>query len=252
MAPGLDRLVVYVGKSDVSMLARMASDDSSLQLSSSWGWNVNRAANDAIFKEFAAQGQSFVDATGDYGFLLKTGVVWPGDDSLVTGVGGTDLVTNGPGGSWAAETGWLFSGGGPSPDGSKLPAAQRPYVTAANGASATRRNVPDIAGDADTDNFSCYDGGCSTGNGGTSYAAPLWAGFVALANQQAAAQGLPPAGFLNPTLYALGHGSAYAKQFHDQTNGFNGRYHDVPGYDLVTGFGSPAGQATIEALIHGK
>jgi subtilase family serine protease len=252
MAPGLKQLVVYVGHTDVSMLNQMAVDNTSKQLSSSWGWHPDPVADDPIFMEFAAQGQSFVDASGDDGYRLKKGAVWPADDSYVTGVGGTDLVTSGPGGPWLKETGWVYSGGGVSPDNIPIPAYQLPFVTAQNQASPTLRNVPDIAGDANTDNYSCYDGGCYGGNGGTSYAAPLWAGFIALVNQRAAAAGSASVGFLNPVLYRLGGTDFYRKAFHDETHGQNKRYSAVPGYDLVTGFGSPHGEALIDALVRGK
>jgi subtilase family serine protease len=96
---------------------------------------------------------------------------------------------------------------------------------------------------------------------GTSAAAPLWAGFVALANQQAKAQGKPSVGFLNPALYDIATGPLYATCFHDITNGNNtwtntrfglytsgNVYYAVPGYDLCTGWGTPAGTALIDAL----
>jgi subtilase family serine protease len=204
MAPGLAQIVVFVGHTDVSILNQMAVDDTSKQLSSSWGWHPDPEVTDPIFEEFAAKGQSFVDATGDYGYQLKKGAVWPADDRNVTAIGGTDLVTKGPGLASKRESGWVYGGGGSSPDGIAIPGYQLPFVARANGASATLRNVPDIAGDANTNNFSCYDGGCSIGNGGTSYAAPLWAGHIALANQRAAQAGKPPIGSLNPTLYSLG------------------------------------------------
>ncbi len=252
MAPGLAQLVVYVGRDDVSILNQMAVDDTSKQLSSSWGWTADAATLDPIFEEFAAQGQTFVDATGDDGYHLLRDAVWPGDDQYVTGVGGTDLTTTGPGGAWSREVGWRFSGGGPSPDGIAIPSYQAPFITHKNNGSRKLRNVPDIAGDADTDNYSCYDGGCFTGNGGTSYAAPLWAGFIALVNQQAAALGKRPVGFLNPTVYAIGDKWAYDRVFHDEKDGDNGRYVAIRGFDLVTGFGSPAGQPLIDALVRGK
>jgi kumamolisin len=251
MAPGLKQLVVYVGHSDVSIINQMASDNTSKQLSCSWGWNPDPVELDPIFEEMAVQGQSFLVATGDDGYKLKLGVVWPADDGLVTAVGGTDVRTHGPGGVWISEIGWAYSGGGPSPDNIPIPPYQVPFVNAKNGGSTTLRNVPDVAGDADTDNYSCYDGGCYPGNGGTSYAAPLWAGYVALANQLAAASNRPPAGFLNPALYALGGGGDYRYAFHDQTLGYNGKYSAVTGFDLVTGFGSPRNDALIEALVRG-
>jgi kumamolisin len=252
MAPGLAQLVVYVGHNDVSILNQMAVDNTSRQLSSSWGWKPDPETLDPIFEEFAAQGQSFVDATGDYGYHLKADAVWPGDDQYVTGVGGTDLTTDGPGGAWAREIGWHYSGGGPSPDHIAIPAYQVPFINPNNNGSKKLRNVPDIAGDANTDNFSCYDGGCYTGNGGTSYAAPIWAGFLALANQQAALLNKRPLGFLNPILYTVGGAGNYKKSFHDETRGNNQRYIATTNFDLVTGFGSPAAQETIDALIKGK
>ncbi len=252
MAPGLTELVVYVGKTDVSILNQMAVDNNCAQLSSSWGWEVDPDADEPIFEEFAAQGQSFLDATGDNGYHLKKGAVWPGDDQWVTGVGGTDLVTEGPGKKRKKETGWVLSGGGVTPDGIAIPAYQLPFVTEANQASSTLRNVPDIAGDANTDNFSCWDGGCFTGWGGTSYAAPLFTGFVALANQQSALDGKGRIGFLNPTIYKLAATPFYAKAFHDEIRGQNGKYHAEIGYDLVTGFGSPHSLALVNGLITGR
>jgi kumamolisin len=252
MAPGLAQLVVYVGHNDVSILNQMAIDDASKQLSSSWGWKADAQTLDPIFEEFAAQGQSFVDATGDYGYHLLADAVWPGDDEYVTGVGGTDLTTTGPGGAWLSEVGWHFSGGGPSPDHIAIPAYQVPFINQNNNGSKKLRNCPDIAGDANTDNFSCYDGGCYTGNGGTSYAAPLWAGFIALVNQQAAEHGRKPVGFLNPLIYRIGALHSYRNDFHDQREGNNGRYIAIRGFDLVTGFGSPNGQALIDALAAKK
>jgi len=251
MAPGLKQLVVYVGRNDVSILNQMASDDTSKQLSCSWGWSPDEVEINPILEEFAAQGQSFLVATGDYGYQLAKGGVWPADEQMSTAVGGTDLTTTGPGGAWEAETGWYYSGGGPSPDHIPLPAYQAPFVNQRNMGSRKVRNVPDIAGDAKTDNFSCYDGKCYTGNGGTSYAAPLWAGYVALANQLASALNRPPVGYLNPALYELGGSSTHSDVFHDEISGYNGRYFAVRGFDLVTGFGSPHGDALLKALARG-
>ena len=78
---------------------------------------------------------------------------------------------------------------------------------------------------------------------GTSLAAPLWAGFMALVNQQAAANGQPPIGFVNPALYAIGKSTNYHSCFHDITTGSNTnsssptKYQAVAGYDLCTGWG---------------
>jgi subtilase family serine protease len=125
-------------------------------------------------------------------------------------------------------------------------------INSQNKGSMTLRNIPDVAAEANTNQYSCYDGGCSGGNGGTSYAAPQWAGFVAMANQQAVAAGKSTLGFLNPTLYKIGVSKQYDNDFHDITSGNNGQYVAVPGYDLVTGWGSPTGPDLINALVGSK
>ena len=99
-----------------------------------------------------------------------------------------------------------------------------------------------------------YDNGTSNWFGGTSCASPLWAGFTALVNQQAAATDLPPVGFLNPALYTIGNGPNYTSCFHDVTTGNNewsnspSAYLAVAGYDLCTGWGTPNGTNLINAL----
>lgn len=250
MAPGLSQVQVYVAEHAVSVLNRMASDNSSKQLSTSWGWGEKFAVDDPLFKEMAVQGQTFLTASGDYSSLQKSGP-WPEEDANLTAVGGTDLTTNGAGGTWASEKGWSGSAGGPSLDATILiESYQLPLINASNGGSYTVRNVPDIAGDADTDNMLCADGKCQGGWGGTSFASPIWAGFIALANQQAAANGKPVVGFLNPTIYGLARLSTYPTLFHDIASGTSGKYTAVKGYDLVTGLGSPQGAALIDALAN--
>jgi hypothetical protein len=91
---------------------------------------------------------------------------------------------------------------------------------------------------------------------GTSAAAPLWAGFMALVNQQAAANGQAPIGFINPAIYAIAKRPNYASAFHDVTIGENTNrassnlFFAVPGYDLCTGLGTPAGQNLITLLLN--
>ena len=75
----------------------------------------------------------------------------------------------------------------------------------------------------------------------------MWAGFMALVNQQAVANGNPTLGFINPIIYPIGVGSGYGNAFHDITSGNNG-FPAVAGYDLVTGWGSPNGSGLINAL----
>ncbi|MFZ1982031.1 MAG: hypothetical protein WAU61_12040, partial [Smithella sp.] len=89
---------------------------------------------------------------------------------------------------------------------------------------------------------------CAGGWGGTSFAAPRWAGYMALVNQQSVAHGHSTLGFLNPTIYAIGLGTSYNSNFHDITSGSNGTYSAQKGYDLVTGWGSPNGTGLINTL----
>jgi subtilase family serine protease len=252
MAPGLSQVVVYVGSSDVSIFSKMAADNTSKQVSCSWGWTDDETSLDPIFKEMAAQGQTIFVATGDDGSATPGDTVWPADDPYVTAVGGTDLTTNGPGGSWESETGWVYSAGMPSKNNVAIPAYQQltGVVDSSNQASATLRNIPDVAAEANTNQYSCYDGTCSGGNGGTSYASPQWAGLMALTNQQSLAGGGATIGFLNPTIYEMGVGSHYGSLFHDIVSGSNGKYSAVAGYDLVTGWGSPVGPNLIDAIVH--
>ncbi|MGH8212712.1 MAG: S53 family peptidase, partial [Rhodanobacteraceae bacterium] len=247
MAPGLAQVQVYVGRSPETVLNRMATDNTSAQLSTSWGWNEN-SADDPVFMEMAAQGQTMLTASGDYSSLRASGP-WPEESAYITGVGGTDLQTNGPGGPWSGETGWSGSAGGPSVDKSiRIPLYQRPFVNAQNMGSRRLRNVPDIAAAADSF-YLCDSTGCSGGAAGTSFASPIWAGFIALANQEAASRGLPRVGFLNPLVYHMGRNASYPDVFHDVVSGKSGKYTAVASYDLVTGLGSPQGSTFIEALL---
>jgi hypothetical protein len=75
----------------------------------------------------------------------------------------------------------------------------------------------------------------------------MWAGFMALVNQQAVANGNSPLGFVNPAIYNIGVGSGYSAAFHDITVGTNGEP-TTTGYDLATGWGSPNGTGLINAL----
>ena len=115
------------------------------------------------------------------------------------------------------------------------------------------RNIPDVALTAD-DVFVDYNNGTNGGFGGTSCAAPLWAGFCALVNQQSVAVSGTTVGFLNPALYAIADGTNYTDCFHDITTGNNigtgtpGLFYAVAGYDLCTGLGTPNGTNLINAL----
>jgi uncharacterized repeat protein (TIGR03803 family) len=254
MAPGLSRVIVYEGKTGNDVLNRMATDDLAGQLSSSWSFGSQvDAAREQIFQQFAAQGQSFFQASGDLG-AAGGPIPPPSDDPWITVVGGTSLTTSGPGGAWSSETTWPHSTGGISTS-YPIPIWQQGVGMSGNLGSSTMRNVPDVACLADVVIWVVVNHGEQGVVGGTSAAAPLWAGFAALANQQAAANGSPGPGFLNPALYAIGQGPGYAAAFHDITTGNNtnsasvNKFLSVPGYDLCTGWGTPAGSDLIAALL---
>ena len=223
MAPGIKQILFYEGSSNTEILNQMATDNVAKVLSSSWGWNpADAASDDPIFQEFAAQGQSFVSASGDDGAFNSSTFYFPGVDPYVTQVGGTDLTTAGPGGAWVS--------------GDRLVAKRRRLcqrhadsrwqqlagvINSSNQGSTTLRNSPDVAAEANFDNPTVVNGSFVTGYGGTSFAAPRWAGFLALVNQQSVANGKGTVGFINPALYNLGVSSSYSGAFHDITSGSN-------------------------------
>lgn len=247
MAPGLDQVQVYVAQDPVAIEERMASDNTSKQLSTSWGYNENFDVEDPIYQEMAAQGQSWFTASGDNVTLQGSGP-WPEEDANIIAVGGTDLVTNGAAGPWKSEPGWIYSASGPSVDKQiKIEPYQLPYINKKNKGSTTLRNVSDVSANADFDMMICAGGQCQGGWGGTSFSSPMWAGFAALANELAVNQGKPTIGFINPILYPAY--SANPKMTHDIIGNASGNYPAVKGYDLVGGLGSPKGTKTIKVLI---
>ena len=255
MAPDLKTLYVYVGSSDTALLAAMSTDTPlPAQLSSSWHWEPSDPSTaDPDFKKMAAQGQNYFQAAGDSGyFTVDSQYVWPADSAYVTVVGGTDLETKSAGGTWSSETAWVDGGGGYyTPDAIPIPAWQQlsGVITKANKGSTTLRNSPDVSANANFTFYVCADQTTCTANvyGGTSFAAPMWAAYLALVNEQAVANGNPVLGFVNPAIYNIGVSSSYDSDFHDITSGSNG-LPAVTGYDDATGWGSPNGSALIAAL----
>ena len=269
MAPGLSEVVVFEGNNWDTILNSMVSYSAIKQFSCSWGFSGAEDATIANdFLVMAVQGQSFFLASGD-GDAFTGALMGPDDDTNITTVGGTSLTMNGSGVSYASESvwnwgynppAWWYSGGGywGSSGGistrSAIPTYQQGISMASNGGSTTMRNVPDVALTA-TGIWVIYFNGLAGSFGGTSCAAPLWAGFTALVNQQATASGQPSVGFVNPALYAIAKGPSYTSCFNDITNGNDfwpsspSQYNSVPGYDLCTGLGTPNGINLINALM---
>jgi hypothetical protein len=295
MAPGLSSVLVYEGPTPLyetpletnyvqyasttaqinDVLNRMATDNMARQLSCSYEMDINLSTVQ-IFQQYAAQGQSFFQGSGDSG-AYPGAIDEPADDPYLTVVGGTTLTTTGPEGSWVSETVWLTpatsdpllgntpeeaSGGGVSLT-YDIPVWQEGVSMTANQGSTTMRNLPDVAlvaNNVDVVWGNDYLGGL-LGSGfdlptaGTSLSTPLWAGFMALVNQQAAANGQPPVGFANPALYAIGKSGQYDSSFHDITTGNNvtpstpSKYYATSGYDLCTGWGTVIGSNLMQALL---
>ncbi len=281
MAPGLEKVVFYYGYySDLDGVLTSMADPTNgepmpLQISSSYGSGTDGGTSNCCLR-LAVQGQSYLYAMGDEGALpvdpngpggtYINGAAASDLQPYMAQVGGTELNMTYDGGSWSSETVWGNSGPTGGPNGSSggiltpipIPLYQESINMSANGGSSTQCNVPDVAAAADgiltvytdTNGVQQYTDGA-----GTSYAAPLWAGFMALVNQQAAAQGQPPVGFVTPALYDIAEGALYNNCFHDITNGNNTwsnsptLYYAKPGYDLCTGWGSPAGVSLINALV---
>lgn len=269
MAPGLAQVTIYgvsysvPGIIDVLQEMAQPTQGEPLphQISTSYGFFYDQNVYDALHR-FAAQGQALFVYSGDIGSYNEQtghGAFPPTDHPLSTCVGGTSLTTSGPSGAWISETTWPGSGGGYSAWGSDpqfaIPWWQAGMDYTVSKGSTTVRNCPDVSIVADPNQIAIVLNGTWTWFGGTSAATPLWAGFMALANEQAAASGKPPLGCPNPTLWTIGRSGNGPTCFHDITTGNNFNttnptlYKAGIGYDLCTGWGTPNGQILIDALV---
>jgi hypothetical protein len=264
MAPGLAKIIVYEapisGTSWSTILSQIANDNLAKQISCSWGATSPGAkdpTSEGIFKQMAAQGQCFFNATGDSDAFVG-GIPFPSESTNITQVGGTTLSTTGPDGAWSAERAWNWGGGTGTSGGISanygIPGWQQGIDMTSNQGSTISRNVPDVALTGDNV-YVVYNNGSSGTVGGTSCAAPLWAAFMALVNQQAAQRGQAPMGFINPAVYAIGKSAIYNSCFNDISVGNNfsssspTNFPAVAGYDLCTGWGTPNGTNLINALL---
>jgi subtilase family serine protease len=249
-------------------------------ISQSWGTAENTLFTNADmhifddFNNFYKQAAAQNVTSGDYGtandevgdndvFPYPT-VLFPGSSPYVTTVGGTEIQTD-ANGNYQGETAWdvdpvVATGGGISQHYAE-PAYQQAHLPAAMQQQLNGfRGTPDIAYDAYAGSsvlmYMGFRGADKAGYynvGGTSAGAPQWAAITAIANQYSHCE----LGFLNPALYSLADSSAYSKDFHDITEGYNGLY-GVPGYnagpgwDLLTGWGSPNVTNLVKDLAHKK
>jgi subtilase family serine protease len=237
-------------------------------------------AENTLLQEAAAQGQTFLTASGDNGSEscsriepedTELTVLDPASQPFATAVGGTTLTLIGPP---ATETVWneeiVGTGGGlsrnwPMPTYQSGAAATLGVISAESAGSACAsaafcREVPDVAGDAGLlGGYTVLNDGAWTATGGTSAATPLWAALIALADADPSCRGRD-VGFANPALYAIAGGN-YAGNFRDITQpspeGMPGNdvifggfepFRVKPGYDMTTGLGSPVAPALASSL----
>ena len=213
----------------------------------------------AALRQAAEHQVTVVASSGDTGVISDNGppkqVSLPASDPLVLGAGGTALGASTFTGAYHGEMAWNAdtdaSAGGYS---SLFP---RPAYQEGVARIGRMRGVPDVAADADSTTAMSllFTGGVPLPAQGTSAATPLWAAVIALADQDAGQH----LGFVNPAIYAIARGPAYHRAFHDVTTGDNSvfwptglftGYTAGPGWDPVTGWGSPNAQYLVALLAH--
>ena len=213
----------------------------------------------AALQQAAGRHVTVVASSGDTGVLSDSGppvqVSLPASDPLVLSAGGTALAASVTTGAYHGEMAWNAdteaSGGGYSS------LFGRPSYQNGLPHTSRMRGVPDVAADADaaTAMTLTFTGGVLYPAQGTSAATPLWAAVIALADQQAGQH----LGFVNPAIYAIARSPAYHRAFHDVTTGDNSvfwptglftGYTAGPGWDPVTGWGSPNAQYLVPLLAH--
>jgi autotransporter-associated beta strand protein len=240
MAPGANIMLVEANSNfnnDLETAISYAESVPSVAvISMSYGSSESsgESGGDSLYTTPAGHsGITFVASTGDYGSPGE----YPAYSPNVVAVGGTSLYLSGS--SYSSESGWSGSGGGISQYETQ-PSYQNGVVTQ----SSTQRTIPDVSFDADPntgpaiiDSWTYGSADPWTQIGGTSFSAPSWAAIITLADQVRVSDGLGNMdGFTQtlPALYELP-----ATDFHDVTSGNNGGFSAGPGYDLVTGRGTP-------------
>ena len=210
---------------------------------------------------------ALIDALGGSltGFTPRKEVNLVVSDPLVLAAGGTTLNASHQTGAWISETAWGLPDGDP---GSAFQASgggfshlfRTPSYQNGVRGIGSMRGIPDVAADGDSVTgialITANTGGGYTlsGHAGTSASAPLWAGIIALADQYAHRH----LGFVNPAIYQIARSSHYHQAFHDITAGPGNTakfppttitgYRAAPGWDPVTGWGSPDAQFLVPLL----
>ncbi len=251
-----------------------------VSLSAGLGEQCFSAATTAVIHSALAYDQkrhvTVTVSSGDFGAAISPpcpgatspvppkGVDYPASDPLVLAVGGTSLDANHQTGAYLRETVWnrpISPAAGPNwaSGGGFSGRFRRPAYQAGLPGIGTSRGVPDVAADADAYTGIALVGVAADGQyvispgAGTSAGAPFWAGLVAIANQYAHRD----LGFINTSLYRIARSASYHAAFHDVTTGDNTvrfgtvtvtGYRAAPGWDPVTGWGSPDAQVLVPLL----
>jgi len=213
----------------------------------------------AALQQAAGRHVTVVASSGDTGVISDNGppkqVSPPAADPLVLGAGGTALNASIFTGAYHGEMAWNADTAASAGGYSSL--FRRPAYQDGVARAGPMRGVPDVAADADSSTAMAltFTGGVLYPARGTSAATPLWAAVIALADQDAGHH----LGFVNPAVYAIARGPAYHRAFHDVTTGDNSvfwptrlftGYTAGPGWDPVTGWGSPNAQVLVPLLAH--
>ncbi len=243
-----------------AMFNAIVADGRARIVSNSWGpcddpvelFRSDRRAAVQALKAMVAHGMTMFVASGDRGAydcqqaderIHRPTVDFPSDTPWTVSVGGTYLEATAAGG-YLQEFGWEDVLQGWGGGGGNDPVERRPTWQRAPGVikprSNGRRQSPDVSAASDPNTgFASIDGGSFGFVGGTSAAAPFWAGSAALVAQYARRSHAGPLGFLAPLLYRLARSQQPFPPFHDVTQGGNRLDETTPGWDYSTGLGSP-------------
>jgi subtilase family serine protease len=215
----------------------------------------------AFLAEIGFQHVTVVASSGDTGAISHNGpprqVSVPASDPLALAAGGTTLDAASPAGTYLGEMAW--NDGDDASGGGYSSLFSRPAYQDGVARGGATRGVPDVAANADSSTAMAleYSDGEFRPASGTSASAPLWAGVIALADQQAGQH----LGFVNPAIYAIARSRAYHQAFHDVITGDNSvlwptgvfvGYNGGPGWDPVTGWGSPDAQYLVPLLTRAR